>query len=299
MPELAEVEITRRALLPLIRGRRILNFWTDWPRGLKLARPAVVRRDIVGRKILAIQRRGKVLFFKLSGRPERMLAVHFRMSGRLEVVTDKFPRSPKNFVVQFPRSWKLYNKTSRRKEVRWVHFSWRLSGSRELRLVDPRKFGIVWYGAPRELGRDSYLGKLGRDAHGLGYLEFAAALAASRGMTKPFLLRQDRLAGIGNIIADEALWRAGVHPETRVTDLNARSRQRLFYGIQRTIRAMLSSGGTTLRNWGSPDGSAGRYQERRLVYGKAGLPCPRCRATLRRIVVGGRGTTVCPACQRH
>ena len=180
---------------------------------------------------------------------------------------------------------------------RWVHFRWRLSGGRELRFVDPRKFGVVWYGAPDELRADPYLGHLGADIRSLIPQEFLTILGNGRGMIKPFLLRQDKFSGIGNIIADESLWQAGIHPKTHITYLDTRASKRLFHSIQGTMRAMLASGGTSIRTFRHPDGAAGRYQERRLVYGKAGQPCPRCKAKLIRIVVGGRGTTICSQCQ--
>lgn len=282
MPELPEVEITRRKLLPLVRGLRILGFWTNWVRGLRV--PGIGRRvsvDMVGRKILDVTRRGKVLFFPLSGRPPRMMAIHLRMSGRLAVV----------------RAAKETKGTKGIKE-RWTHFTWRLSGNHELRFVDPRKFGVVWYGAPKELSADPYLGRLGADISSLGMQAFLAVLSSGAGMAKPFLLRQDKFSGIGNIIADESLWRARIHPRAAIAALPEPKRRKLFYAIQHTIRAMLSSGGTSIRTFRHPDGEAGRYQERRLVYGKAGKLCPRCRARLLRVVVGGRGTTICPQCQK-
>ncbi len=290
MPELSEVELTRRGLLPRLRGRRILQFSTDWPRALRAAigsqHPAASMR---GRKILGVARRGKVLFFKLSGKPERALAMHLGMSGRLEVI----PRSPRNAPQKYVRSHSFLKPVDR-----WVHFAWRLSGGRELRFVDPRKFGLVWYGAPGELDADPYLGRLGEDPHRLAFPEFDGLLRSGRGRVKPFLLRQDRFAGIGNIIADEALWRAGIHPRTPIAALSPARARSLHRAIAKTIAAMLEAGGTTLRNWGRPDGQAGRYQEERRVYGKAGKSCPRCRAKLQRIVVGGRGTTICTRCQR-
>lgn len=291
MPELSEVELTRRDLLPRLRGRRILDFWTDWPRALRAAtsnqRPASSMR---GRKIFGVTRRGKVLFFKLSGKPVRVMAIHLRMSGRLVVTSagmrqwDKSERSSK-FVARDATS-------------RWVHFVWRLSGGLELRLIDPRKFGRVWYGAPDELRADPYLGALGDDPHRLAFPEFHGLLRSGRGRVKPFLLRQDRFAGIGNIIADEALWRARIHPCALITRLALTQARDLHRAIAKTIGLMLDAGGTTLRDWGRPDGRAGRYQEQRLVYGRAGKPCPRCGTRLLRIVVGGRGTTICSQCQQ-
>lgn len=283
MPELPEVEITRRVLLPLIRGRIILGFWTDWPKGLKAASGQRIAdsakwmaADIRGRRILGVERRGKVLFFRLSGKPERVMAIHLRMSGSMEVV-------------------KAAGATE---DSRWVHVRWQLSGSRELRFVDPRKFGLVWYGAPEDLQKDPYLGGLGVDANGPTQEAFVAALRGRGGMIKPLLLRQDVIAGIGNILADESLWHAGIHPKAGIADLDNAALGRLHGGLAKTIRTVLASGGTSMRNFRHPDGNAGRYQERRFVYGRAGQSCPRCRTILERIVVGSRGTTICPNCQR-
>lgn len=277
MPELPEVEITRQKLLPLVRGRKILNFWTDWARGLKNATPAAVRKDIAGRKILNLSRRGKVLFFKLSGMPPTALAIHFRMSGRLEVV------STQGAVKVSKRS-------------RWVHFVWHLSGGKELRFIDPRKFGVVWYGGPA-FSSDPYLSSLGPDAKNLSRATFARAIRKRSGAIKPLLLRQDVISGIGNILADESLWRARIHPRTRIENLSSADANRLHGALSQTIRVSLAFGGSTLRDFRHPDGMSGMYQEQRRVYGKAGAPCPRCGVTLERIIVGGRGTTVCPRCQ--
>lgn len=247
--------------------------------------PARVRRDIAGRIIRGVSRRGKVLFFELSrsGKAglERVMAVHLRMSGSMEL-------ADKN---SYPSS---LSSSSRR----WTHFLWKLSGGRELRFVDPRKFGLVWYGAPDDLMRDRYIASLGLDAKNLSAKEFARAFKGRRGMIKSLLLRQDIIAGIGNIIADEALWKARIHPKRNAAALDAEALLRLGKAVSHTISSILSSGGTSMRNFRHPDGNVGSYQERRLVYGNAGKPCPRCRGTLRRIVVGGRGTTICPSCQR-
>ncbi len=256
-----------------------------------------------GRKVLDVTRQGKVLFFRLSprrargkpprwssgraGEPERVMAVHLRMSGRLEVASHSPGRHPER-----------QRRVSSSLPARWTHFAWQLSDGKELRFIDPRKFGLVWYGAPGELQRDSYLGGLGIDAKGLTKKAFITAIHGRRGMIKPLLLRQDVVAGIGNILADESLWHARIHPKVSAAGLDDAALERLHGGLEKTIRAVLASGGTSLRNFRHPDGKAGRYQERRLVYGKAGEPCPRCRTRLHRIIVGGRGTTICGSCQR-
>lgn len=283
MPELPEVELTMRKLAPLLCGRRVTGFWTDWPRGLANAKPATVAADIVGRCIVRLRRTGKVLFVDLSRMPARILAVHLRMSGRLEVVRAAALQAAKGATAA---------------PARWVHFRWQLSDGRELRFVDPRKFGVVWYGAPAKLARDPYLGTLGADAAAISRAEFREKLRTRRAMVKPLLLRQDIVAGIGNILADEALWRAGVHPRAAAASLSPITVSRLHRGLRQTIAASLGAGGTSIRTWRHPDGSRGRYQEEHVVYGRAGAPCRRCRSRLQRIVVASRGTTYCPRCQR-
>ena len=196
------------------------------------------------------------------------------MSGRLDVVPAQKEKGP------------------------WTHFVWRLNGGRELRLVDPRKFGIVWYGSKKDFERDSYLGRLGRDPRAVPAKDFLKLFRRARGMVKPFLLRQDMFAGIGNIIADESLWQACIHPRQDIPHLSVSEIAVLRRALQRTIREILARGGTTLRNWGGPDGTSGAYQLRRRGYGRAGKPCPRCTTTLERLIVSGRGTTICPRCQR-
>lgn len=236
--------------------------------------PIKLRRDIKGRKILDVERRGKVIFLKLSGKPPRSLAMHLRMSGRLEIALNRKAKDP------------------------WTRFAWKLDKGRELRFVDPRKFGVVWYGSDGDFSRDPYLGRLGRDPRVVPARDFLRIFQSARGMVKPFLLRQDVFSGIGNIIADESLWRSRIHPQKIIPGMGASEIALLRRSLLKTVRDILASGGTTLRNWGGPDGMAGSYQRRRMVHGRAGKPCPRCFAPLRRIIVGGRGTTICPRCQR-
>lgn len=292
MPELAEVEITRRKLLPLLRGRKILDFWTDWPkglsrveglRGLKANGVKRIADSMRGRTILDVSRIGKVLVLKFSGKPERALALHLGMSGRLSM---------------FEVGLRTLRAAKAVRDDRWVHFRWRLSGGRELHFIDPRKFERVWYGAPESLRRDPYLSRLGADAAAISSVEFVQRFHRILGRIKPALLRQDVVSGIGNIIADESLWQARIHPLTPIPRLAVSDLVRLHRALRATLRSILSSGGTSIRNFRHPDGKAGRFQERRSVYGLAGAPCPRCRTKLQRLVVAGRGTTVCPRCQR-
>ena len=126
---------------------------------------------------------------------------------------------------------------------------------------------------------------------------FADALRKKSGMIKAVLLRQDVFAGVGNIMADETLWRAKIHPQTKIARLGEGDFLRLYKSLGATITAMLASGGTSMRDFRHPDGKRGGYQEQRKIYGKGGQLCPRCETKLQRLIVAGRGTTICLRCQ--
>lgn len=284
MPELAEVEITRRKLMPFIKNKTLVGFWTDWPRGLKLTRPDFIRRDIRRRKILDGHRTGKVIFLHLSGKPERMLAFHQRMSGHLEYIATKPSLIRANGRI--------------RQAEKWAHFILKFSDGSELRFVDPRKFGIVWYGSPEDFMKDKYLKNLGVDLKKITFEEFREKLKTRGQMLKAFLLRQDVISGIGNIIADESLWVSRIHPERKTLSLSEREIKILFGALQKTVDKILKAGGTSMRNWQAPGGKKGGYQESYKVYARAGKKCFRCGHKIRRIFTAGRGTSFCPACQQ-
>lgn len=276
MPELAECEITRRKLLARVKGKVFAGFWTDWPRGLKLAEPGFIGRDITGRKILNVRRQGKVIFIDLSGRPEKKLAFHQRMSGRLECF-DAFKNLRAN---------------------RHAHFVFRFVDGSRLLFVDPRKFGVVWYGEPKDFVKDRYLRTLGEDLTETSFGRFFDRIKERKQAIKAVLLRQDVVSGIGNIIADESLWEGGIHPAKRASLLCREEARKLFRFLRNTVYEILKAGGTSMRDWGHPDGQRGSYQDRYKVYGRAGQKCLRCAGTLQRSVVAGRGTTFCNFCQR-
>ncbi|MDO8560667.1 MAG: bifunctional DNA-formamidopyrimidine glycosylase/DNA-(apurinic or apyrimidinic site) lyase [bacterium] len=283
MPELAEVEITKRRLLPLVKNKVFSNFWTDWPRGLKLARFNFVLRDIRGRKILDGYRIGKVIFLRLSGKPERVLAFHQRMSGRFEYVPKNHPQILKNL---------------RMKKTNHAHFVFRFSDKSELWFIDPRKFGIVWYGSPEDLQKDNYLKNLGVDLKKLTLEEFHEKLGARNQAIKAFLLRQDVISGIGNIIADESLWNARIHPKRKISSLSGKEMKNLFGSLQKTVDEILKAGGTSMRDWMPPTGKRGGYQKLCKVYGRVGKKCSCCERIIKRTIVAGRGTSFCSHCQK-
>ena len=274
MPELPEVEITKEKLKPLI-GKTCQSFWSDWPRGLRVTRSVgAIDKDIRGRKVVALRRKGKVILFTLS--KEKTLAFHQRMSGRF------ISREKKDAVLDKGKHTRVA-----------ISFY----DGNVLYFVDPRKFGVCWYGNENDVLRDPFIASLGPDALTVKKAEFVKLFSARVGKIKHLLLRQNIISGAGNIVADEALWRAKIHPECYTENMDARTLGCLHSALAVVLKRSLKSGGTTLRDWGHPDGDSGKFQKKLWVYGRAGLPCIRCKNKITRIVVSGRGTHVCSNCQ--
>lgn len=272
MPELPEVETVRRTLLPAIGGK-ISSAWTSGM-GLHMARkPPLARlKKLVGAKITAIRRHGKYLLIDTSG-PASIVA-HLGMTGRLRLVDAKAPRDKHTHVVLG-------------------------LGKRDLRFIDARRFGQFDVVVRGEEKAHAGLGLLGPDALDEA-IDVAAMLATAkdkRTTLKSFVLDQSVIAGVGNIYASEALWRAKLPPGQRTHKLTAASAGRLAAAIREVIDRALDNGGTTLSDFVDADGTAGTHADELWVYDRAGLPCPRCGTPIKRTVHQGRATYYCPTCQ--
>jgi len=275
MPELPEVEMTMRALKPKIVGRRILDFAVFWPRGLKARlKDRDIAADVRGKKIRALRRNGKVLFMDLASSSRRNFAIHLRMSGSL-VLDSGVSRAA------------------------YARFIWKLSGNKELSFNDPRKFGVVWYGTPEELSSDKYLRTLGPDAALISSSDFFGRIRGHNGALKPLLLKQNVIAGIGNIMADEILWDSKLHPQYMTGELSESEIGRIYRSMRKIIKRTLAAKGNSLRDWIMPDGTKGESIGQLKAYGRAGLACARCGGRIERIVIGGRGTHICIKCQTY
>ena len=280
MPELPEVESVRRQLVPLVTGRTIVAAERD---------PYPARRigeidRAVGGTIGAVHRRGKFLLLPLSGttpaHPSE-LVIHLGMSGILRVLAADDPSgsiTPTTHV-----------------RVRLL-----LDDGRALVLRDARRFGRVTVVDPGDHASAApALATLGPEPLSDAFTVegFARGLAASRASVKGRLLDQRLVAGVGNIYADESLWRAGIHPDARrVGRIRA---ERLHVAVRDVLTAAVAREGTSFRDYQLVNGQSGRYLTELDVYGRAGLPCRRCGTTLRGTVVAQRGTTFCPRCQRR
>jgi formamidopyrimidine-DNA glycosylase len=267
VPELPEVETIARGLDPVLRGRVIDDVVVRWartvdPRSKPLA-------SLAGRTIVSVGRIGKFVAIRVDD--GTTITVHLRMTGRLTVVGGDAAAPHERLRVRFR------------------------DGAR-LAFADARKFGRV---RAIDGGDESALG-VGIDAlhAGLDDATFARLLAGRKTPIKTLLLDQRRLAGVGNIYANEALFGAGVRPTRRAGRLTAAQRKKLLRALRRVLERAIASRGSSVDDYVDAEGLPGSFQKLLKVYGRAGLPCRRCRTPIKRVVLAQRGTFYCPACQR-
>jgi len=266
MPELPEVETIVRQLRPRLVGRRLLRVEVRWARSI--ARPSVRKfcDGLAGRRIDALRRRGK--FFVLDLDDGCALVGHLRMTGRLVV--------------------------GRRPDEAFARVVFELDRGERLVFSDVRKFGRLALVARL----DEATGDIGPEPLELQGDWLHAALAARRRRLKPLLLDQSFLAGLGNIYVDESLHRAGLHPLRSSERVTRRQADTLARAIRETLTNAIAAEGSSFDTfYRTPEGRPGAFQDEFAVYGRGGRPCRSCGATIRRLVVGQRGTHVCPKCQ--
>lgn len=218
-----------------------------------------LRRRIVGRTVRAVRRHGKFLLLDLG---DETLSIHLGMTGKLLWDAAPGPHTRAEFAFEGGRL--LYD--------------------------DIRQFGRI-----EPAGRAA---KLGPDALSISEAEFLSRLGARRGRVKPLLLNQAFVSGLGNIYADEALFRAGIHPLVRAERLSPARARRLYRAMRETLAAAIAAGGSSISDYVDSEGRRGAFQLEHKVYGKAGAPCCVCGASIRRVVVAQRSAHYCPKCQR-
>lgn len=271
MPELPEVEHIVRGLQTLLPGYTIQDAIVRWERTLATHTPEALAQAIRGRTFASVSRRGKYILMEL---PPGWLIVHLRMTGRLY-----FCAAPDPAWEQDPH----------------VHVILHLDGDARLYLHDTRKFGRLYLVSdPQRI-----VGGLGAEPLDMALTpsRLGALLRARKRQLKPLLLDQSALAGLGNIYVDESLWAAQIHPLARSDTLSQQQITRLHAGIRGVLQEALAHGGTTLRDYRGPCDEPGQHQHALAVYGRTGEPCPRCGTPIQRILVGQRGTHLCPVCQ--
>ncbi len=273
MPELPEVETIRRQIEPELVGRRIESMEVFDERLTRPVPPREVERAVTGRRIGSVGRRGKYLMVRLEG--GMWLVMHLRMTG--------------NIVLGEPRS-----------DVRFLRAVIRLEGRTTLLFTDARRFGtaVVLEDAEVEAYMDARAG-VEPLSERLTAERICELAAGRRAPLKSFLMVQDGIAGIGNIYADEALWRARLHPLSPAGSMRLEHCERLREGIVGALEAGLDNGGASIDDYRDALGAEGTMQDEFLVHNREGQPCPRCGTEVRRIVLGGRSTYFCPGCQQR
>jgi formamidopyrimidine-DNA glycosylase len=287
MPELPEVETIARGVNERLHGDRIVEAWfSSYPEPFKTP-PARQAADLEGRVLLAVHRTGKHIVCELgpgigspaqaarfsgeNSKPEAQWIVHLGMTGRLLVTTPDGPVAAH------------------------THVRLSLASGRELRFVDPRRFGRLEF---RDLRRSAAFTAPGAEPLTIEPEEFAALFHGRQLAIKAALLNQSLLAGVGNIYADESLFRAGIRPRKRSGQLTKAELERLRLALREVLEDAIRLGGSSVSDYVDADGVRGFFQLEHCVYLRTGQPCRRCQTPIKRILLAGRGTHYCPQCQR-
>ena len=304
MPELPEVETVRRQLEPELVGRRIERAAVLDERLTRPEPPRSVERAVAGREVTAVARRGKYLLIGLEG--GRTLALHLRMTGNLLL------RSAGDGATADLMKGEADGRARRFEdapEPTHVRARFELDDGSELLFTDVRRFGQAVVLDQGDMLEDYFAGRLGVEPLS-GELTAERLLELAKDRTAPlksFLLTQSRVAGIGNIYADEALWRARLHPLSPAGSMKLEHAQRLVEGIVGALEAGLAHGGASIDDYLDARGERGSMQEEFLVHTRESEPClrppeehnPKPPPVIQRIVVGGRSTYFCPNCQER
>jgi formamidopyrimidine-DNA glycosylase len=272
MPELPEVECVVRGLRPRITGKTIRQVTVNLARIIR-GDPKVLAENLREQRFLKVRRRGKLIILDLSG--GLSLLVHLRMTGQM---------------LYLPSNEPLEKHT---------HLIFQLADDHhQLRYRDQRRFGWVQIVETARLETHPQIAQLGPEPLEITPEELRQQIGARRRQIKPLLLDQTALAGVGNIYADEALFRARIHPLQRASDLSAVKLKRLHGHIQDVLREAINCSGSTVEQFRGVNGESGDFQRFLRVYERQGEPCIRCGRPIVKIRVGSRGTHVCPRCQR-
>jgi len=277
MPELPEVETVARGLQREVVGRTILGVTlrkTDF-----IDDPAELEERLPGRKIVAVERYGKFMLLRLSASEassvngeQAALMVHLGMTGMLRPQAVSEP------------------------QLKHTHVVLPLDDGRELRYVDPRRFGRMAYLSGEAL--QSELRRHGLDPLEMRLEEFARSIGTRRARIKALLLDQSVLRGVGNIYADESLWKAKIHPAHLGARLKSDQLRRLYGALQQVLQKAIALGGSSISDFLDAEGVPGEYQQHHRVYGREGKACRRCKTIVRRVIVAGRSSYFCPTCQK-
>lgn len=289
MPELPEVETVRRGLSKLIIGQKIIDVQFDWPKGFPNS-PGDVKNFLIGAKILSVKRRAKVLIIDLDSKYS--LVVHLKMTGQLVYRSND---SKTRYGAGHPNDsliGKLPDKSTR------VTIGFKDS---KLFFNDQRKFGWMRLLPTIEVPNIDFFKKVGPEPleDVFKFPQFKIRLLKRKNSNiKSVILDQSIIAGVGNIYADESLFAAKIHPKTIVGDISEAKLRKLYTELRRIMKLSIELGGSTDRNYVDAEGKKGSYLKFALVFRRDGQPCVKCGTIIQKLKVAGRGTHVCPSCQK-
>ena len=270
VPELPEVETVANGVDARVRGQRILSVWTSGKPQTFKSPESEIAATLTGSRILRVHRVGKTIVMDVargSGRKrDAQFLIHLGMTGRLLVSQAEVPLPPHTHAVLS------------------------LADGRELRFVDPRRFGRL------SIAAEMYLGP-GAEPTTISVEAFAALFKGRKLAIKAALLNQSILHGVGNIYADESLFRAGIRPQRRAGRITRAELARLHAALQKVLAKAIKLGGSSVSDYVDADGIRGFFQLEHMVYGRAGELCKVCKSPLRKLILAGRTTIYCPVCQ--
>jgi formamidopyrimidine-DNA glycosylase len=289
MPELPEVETVARGLQVRVAGRRIVSVTlrkTDF-----MDDPVAIERELPGRTIERVERFGKFMLLRLASRDgESDLA-----SGS-SATSSGAETGAQALLVHLGMTGNLAPHFAEQPLAKHTHATFVLDDGRELRYIDPRRFGRIAYLSGEALAAE--LLRFGADPLLVTAEKFAARIRGSKARIKALLLNQSVLRGVGNIYADESLWKAKIHPAKPGALLKCEETDTLLASLQKILRKAIEMRGSSISDFVDAEGIAGEYQQRHKVYGRDGKKCFRCGAKIRWMVVAGRSSHYCPVCQR-
>ncbi len=292
MPELPEVETIVRGLNQKVRGKKIVEVWTDWPRHFAGNEGGFngFRRQVMGAGIKSVKRVGKNIIFEL-GNGSKML-IHLKMTGRL--LSARLFRSDTTNIrpTVFRRSDLLKLDIA----DPYIHTVFYFSDGSALVFSDVRKFGKIVAAEKNKF--PVFLKNVGSDALSINFKEFSEGLARRKVSIKKALLDQKVLAGVGNIYADEILFTAKINPLRPAASLTGNEIKKVYLAISKILNKAIKLRGTSMSDYVDIEGRSGGYYDARLIYGREGEPCPECKNKITRIMIGTRSAHFCAACQK-
>jgi formamidopyrimidine-DNA glycosylase len=284
VPELPEVETIVNGLNKRVSGDTIDSVWIGSRKQPLKSTAAEIAATLEGRKIVRVHRAGKHIVIDLDGRQDAR-------KKALPVASRRKHSDPAQWIVHLGMTGRLVVCETSADTAKHTHLVAKLASGRELRFVDPRMFGKLSVHATAF------------DPGGIEPLEvtedqFQALFHGRKTPIKSALLNQKLLRGVGNIYADEALFRAGIRPRRRTSSLTREDLRRLFRSMQEVLREAIALGGSSISDYVDADGEEGFFQLQHRVYGREGKACPRCRTAVKRVVLAGRSSHYCPKCQK-